>query len=91
MKKKRKLIKKERMKLQMIKNREKPQKAEKNLKKVTIVMPQYEKLIKNIERILIKRRPFSPKSMNIVFQRLDFTIQKGLAAQLIVCLPFIHV
>jgi ribosomal protein S4 len=91
MKKKRKLIKKERMKLQMIKNREKPQKAEKNLKKVTIVMPQYEKLIKNIERILIKRRPFSSKSMNIVFQRLDFTIQKGLATQLIVCLPFIHV
>jgi hypothetical protein len=82
MKKKRKLIKKERMKLQMIKNREKPQKAEKNLKKVTIVMPQYEQLIKNIERILIKRRPFSPKSMNI---------QKSLAAQLIVCLPFIHV
>jgi hypothetical protein len=33
----------------------------------------------------------SPKSMNVVFQRLDFAIQKGLAAQLIVRLHFIHV
>jgi hypothetical protein len=29
--------------------------------------------------------------MNVVFQRLGFAIQKGLAAQLVVRLPFIHV
>jgi hypothetical protein len=29
--------------------------------------------------------------MNVVFQRLDFAIQKGLAAQLVARLPFIHV
>jgi hypothetical protein len=29
--------------------------------------------------------------MNVVFQKLDFAIQKGLAAQLVASLPFIHV
>jgi hypothetical protein len=29
--------------------------------------------------------------MNVVFQRLGFAIQKGLAAQLVARLPFIHV
>jgi hypothetical protein len=29
--------------------------------------------------------------MNVVFQRLDFAIQKGSAAQLVAGLPFIHV
>jgi hypothetical protein len=29
--------------------------------------------------------------MNVVFQRLSFAIQKGLAAQLAARLPFIHV
>jgi hypothetical protein len=33
----------------------------------------------------------APKSMNIVFQRLGFAIQKGLAAQLVARLPFINV
>jgi hypothetical protein len=33
----------------------------------------------------------SPMSMNVVFQRLGFAIQKGLAAQLVACVPFIHV
>jgi hypothetical protein len=33
----------------------------------------------------------SPMSMNVVFQRLDFAIQKSLAAQLIARLSFIHV
>jgi hypothetical protein len=27
----------------------------------------------------------SPRSMNVVFQRLDFAIRKGLAAQLVAC------
>jgi hypothetical protein len=33
----------------------------------------------------------SPKSMNVVFKRLGFAIQKGLAAQLVAHLPFINV
>jgi hypothetical protein len=33
----------------------------------------------------------SPKYMNIVFERLCFAIQEGLAAQLVVRLHFIHV
>jgi hypothetical protein len=33
----------------------------------------------------------SPKSMNVVFQKLGFSIQKGLAAQLVARIPFIHV
>jgi hypothetical protein len=33
----------------------------------------------------------SPWSMNVVFQKLGFAIQKGLATQLIVRLPFIKV
>jgi CRISPR/Cas system endoribonuclease Cas6 (RAMP superfamily) len=33
----------------------------------------------------------SPKSMNIVFQGLEFAIQKGLAAQLVIRLHFINV
>jgi hypothetical protein len=33
-----------------------------------------------------------PRSMNVVFKRIGFAIQKNLAAQLVVCyLPFIHV
>jgi hypothetical protein len=31
------------------------------------------------------------KSTNVVFRRVDFAIQKCLAAQLITRLPFIHV
>jgi hypothetical protein len=33
----------------------------------------------------------SPRFMDVVFQRLGFVIQKGLAAQLVARLPFIHV
>jgi hypothetical protein len=32
----------------------------------------------------------SPRAMNVVFKRIDFAIQKGLAAHLIARLPFIH-
>jgi hypothetical protein len=33
----------------------------------------------------------SPKVMNVIFKRIDFPIQKGLAApQFVVRLPFIH-
>jgi hypothetical protein len=33
----------------------------------------------------------APKFMNVIFQRLRFVIQKGLAAQLVARLPFINV
>ncbi|PNX94523.1 ATPase family aaa domain-containing protein [Trifolium pratense] len=33
----------------------------------------------------------SPRSMNVVFRRIGFAIQKGLAAQLVARLPSIHV
>jgi hypothetical protein len=32
----------------------------------------------------------TPRAMNVVFKRIDFAIQKGLAAHLIARLPFIH-
>jgi hypothetical protein len=33
----------------------------------------------------------SPRSMDVVFKRIGFVIQKGLMAQLVVCLPFTRV
>jgi hypothetical protein len=33
----------------------------------------------------------SPRSLNVVFRRIDFAIQNGLTAQLVNRLPFIHV
>jgi hypothetical protein len=32
----------------------------------------------------------TPRSMNVVFTRIDFSIQNGLSAQLVAHLPFIH-
>jgi hypothetical protein len=32
----------------------------------------------------------SPRAKNVIFTRIDFAIQKGLAAQLIDRLPLIH-
>jgi uncharacterized membrane protein YadS len=51
--------------------------------------PEAVNLLKRIQKVL-HSNIMSPKSMNVVFQRLGFTIQKGLAAQLVVCLSFIH-
>jgi hypothetical protein len=33
----------------------------------------------------------TPRSMDVVFRRLGFAIQKGLTAQLVARLPLIHV
>jgi len=33
----------------------------------------------------------SPRSMNVMFTRIGFAIQKGIAAQLVDCLPSIQV
>ncbi|KAK2397766.1 hypothetical protein QL285_059309 [Trifolium repens] len=52
--------------------------------------PEAVDLLKRIQKVM-HSNVMSPRSMNVVFQRLGFTIQKGLAAQLVVRLPFIHV
>jgi len=44
----------------------------------------YKSVFKSIQRV-------SPRSLNVVSQRIDFVIQKGLTAQLIAHLHFIHV
>jgi hypothetical protein len=59
---------------------------------------KFRKLINELRLTLIQihlsvmhSNVMSPMSMNVVFQRLDFAIQKSLAAQLIARLSFIHV
>jgi hypothetical protein len=52
--------------------------------------PEAVNLLKRIQKVM-HSNVVSPKSMNVVFQRLGFAIQKGLAAQLVARLPFIHV
>jgi uncharacterized membrane protein YadS len=52
--------------------------------------PEAVNLLKRIQKVL-HSNIMSPKSMNVVFQRLGFTIQKGLAAQLVVCLFYSYV
>jgi uncharacterized membrane protein YadS len=52
--------------------------------------PEAVNLLKRIQKVL-HSNIMSPKSMNVVFQRLSFVVQKGLAAQLAFHLPFIHV
>jgi hypothetical protein len=51
--------------------------------------PEAVELLNRIQKIM-HSNVMSPRSMNVVFQRLSFAIQKGLAAQLVVRLPFIH-
>jgi hypothetical protein len=46
-------------------------------------------LLKRVQRIM-HSNVVSPRSINVVFQILDFTIQKGLAAQLVVRLLFVQ-
>jgi hypothetical protein len=52
--------------------------------------PEAVNLLKRIQKVM-HSNVVSPKSMNVVFQRLGFAIQKGLAAQLVARLPIIHV
>jgi hypothetical protein len=59
---------------------------------------KFRKLINELRLTLIQihlsvmhSNVMSPMSMNVVFQRLSFAIQKSLAAQFVVRLPFIHV
>jgi hypothetical protein len=45
-------------------------------------------LLKRIQRVM--RNVVSPRPVNVVFQRLGFAIQKGLAAQLVARLLFVQ-
>jgi hypothetical protein len=47
-------------------------------------------LLQRIQKIM-HNNVVSPRSMDVVFRRIDFAIQKELAAQLITCLPFTYV
>lgn len=42
-------------------------------------------------QMLMNKNVISPRSMNVVFKRIGFDIRKGVAAQLVTCLPFIYV
>jgi hypothetical protein len=47
-------------------------------------------LLNRVQRVM-HNNIMSPRSMNVVFTRIGFVIQKGLAVQFVVCLPPIHV
>jgi hypothetical protein len=51
--------------------------------------PEAVDLLKMIQKVM-HNNIMSHRSMYIVFQRLSFAIQKGLVAQLVARLPFIH-
>jgi hypothetical protein len=47
-------------------------------------------ILKRVQKNLHSNVAF-PRSLNVVFKRIGFAIQKGLAAQLVACLPSIKV
>jgi hypothetical protein len=52
--------------------------------------PEAVDLLKRVQRVM-HINIVSPRSLNAFFRRICFVIQKDLAAQLIVRIPFIHV
>ncbi|MCH86889.1 auxilin-like protein [Trifolium medium] len=52
--------------------------------------PDVVDLLKRVQRVM-HNKVVLPRSMDVVFQRLSFVIDKGLTAQLVVRLVFIHV
>jgi len=52
--------------------------------------PKAADLLHRVQKVM-HNNVISPKSMNVVFTRIDFAIQKGLAAQLVAHLPSIQV
>jgi hypothetical protein len=56
----------------------------------SFLAPKTVNLLKIIQKVM-HSNVVSPKSMNVVFQRLNFAIQKGLPVQLVVRLSFINV
>jgi hypothetical protein len=51
--------------------------------------PEAVDLLKRVQRVL-HGNIVTPMSIDVVFRRLGFAIQKGLAAQLVACLPSVH-
>jgi hypothetical protein len=47
-------------------------------------------LLKRVQRVM-HSNVMTPRSMDVVFRRLGFAIQKGFVAQLVARLPLIHV
>ncbi|KAK2365674.1 hypothetical protein QL285_079146 [Trifolium repens] len=52
--------------------------------------PEAVDLLKRVQRVM-HSNVVTPRSMDVVFRKLGFAIQKSLAVQLVVCLPLIHV
>jgi hypothetical protein len=52
--------------------------------------PETVDLLKIIQRVMYNN-VVTPRSIDVVFRRLGFDIQKGLATQLVACLPLVHV
>jgi len=52
--------------------------------------PEVVDLLHRVQKVM-HSNVMSPRSMNVVFTRIDFAIQKGLAAQLVARLPSIQV
>jgi hypothetical protein len=46
-------------------------------------------LLQRVQKVMNKN-VVSPGAMNVIFKRIDFVFQKGLAAQLVARLSFIH-
>jgi hypothetical protein len=52
--------------------------------------PEVVDLLKRVQTIM-HNNIVSHRSLNVVFRRIDFAIQKGLAAQLVARQPLIHI
>jgi len=52
--------------------------------------PEVVDLLHRVQKVM-HINVMSPKSMNVVFTRISFAIQKGLATQFVACLPSIQV
>jgi hypothetical protein len=54
--------------------------------------PEAVDILKRVQRVIHHSNVVSPRSqVDVVFKRIDFAIQKGIAAQLIICLLSIKV
>ncbi|KAK2356314.1 hypothetical protein QL285_093659 [Trifolium repens] len=54
------------------------------------LVPDVVDLLQIVQKIM-HNNVVSPRSLDVVFKKIDFAIQKGLAAQLVAHLPFTHV
>ncbi|KAK2386941.1 hypothetical protein QL285_060775 [Trifolium repens] len=52
--------------------------------------PEAVDLLKKVQRV-VHSNVVTPRYIDVVFRRLGFAIQKGLAARFVIRLPFIHV